>query len=122
MWIEEPAFSSRPAERILIETTADPAATPVRQIVKLVAVDDPIFDPLFKRSVVRIAWRAEDALTADHDLSATRVCGNVVPATQGRRAVDRFVVGAGRRGRRSGRRRAPSCAPAPTGGRCCCTR
>ena len=36
-----------------------------------------------------------DALRADHDLKRTVVRGNLVPATEGRRATDRFVTSRG---------------------------
>jgi predicted phage baseplate assembly protein len=42
--------------------------------------------------VVRIAWSDQDALRSAHDLTRTRVRGNLVPATEGRRATDRFVT------------------------------
>src|SRR5262249_13387095 len=96
MLIEEPAVALQRDQWLLIDTAADPEADPpVRQIVKLVEVGDPAQDPLFPARVVRIVWRAEDALEADHHLEHTRIAANIVPATQGRLAVDRFVVARG---------------------------
>jgi hypothetical protein len=44
-------------------------------------------------AVTRIAWQSSDALTVARDLSKTRVIGNIVTATQGRTAVEAFVIG-----------------------------
>lgn len=93
MWIERPARPLAHDQLILIDTKADPEADePLRQIVQLVGLPLETTDPLFGRPVAQITWRTRDALRADHDLTRTRVAGNVVPATQGRRAVERFIV------------------------------
>ena len=39
------------------------------------------------------AWDQADALTRDHDLTHTIVFGNLLPATQGQRFTESFVVG-----------------------------
>ena len=65
----------------------------MREIVTLVDVDSaPTTDPLYGVGVVRVAWRAADALRFQHDLDRTRVGANLVPATQGRRATERFIA------------------------------
>ncbi|MBK8211874.1 MAG: baseplate J/gp47 family protein [Rhodospirillales bacterium] len=94
MWIEDPGFPLPPGQLLLIDTAAESAADPpVREIVKLVPADSaPTTDPLYGVPVVKVAWRAEDALKFEHDLTRTRVGGNLVPATQGRRCTERFVT------------------------------
>ncbi len=94
MWIEDPGSTPlAPDQLVLIDTTAEPEADPpVREIVRLVEVDPPITDPLYGVQLVRIAWRAEDALRFEHDLTRTRLGGNLVPATQGRRSAERFIT------------------------------
>ncbi|HEV8322823.1 MAG TPA: hypothetical protein VG389_14510 [Myxococcota bacterium] len=93
MWIEAPAVALQRGQRLLIDTTADPEADPpLREIVELVEVDAPIDDPLYGVKVVRLAWGARDALRFEHDLTRTRAGANLVPATQGRRFVERFIV------------------------------
>jgi hypothetical protein len=94
MWIEVPGVPLLPGQLLLIDTApASPADPALREIVKLVRVDStPTTDKLFNKSVIRVAWRAEDALKVDHDLTRTRVGGNLVPATQGRRYTERFVT------------------------------
>jgi hypothetical protein len=93
MWIERPLRPLTKGQLILIDTTADPPADePLRQIVQIVA--DPIdaVDLLFGTLLTQIEWRAQDELRADHDLNRTIVAANLVPATQGRRAIDTFIV------------------------------
>jgi hypothetical protein len=93
MLIEDPGPGLAVDQLLLIDTSAAAEAdAPLREIVKLTAVDDPITDPLYGVTVVRVAWRDEDKLQAAHDLGRTRVRGNLVPATQGRRTTDTFVT------------------------------
>ena len=72
-------------------TTADPA---IRQLVMLTEIEE-MEDPLFGLMVTRIGWRKEDALRHHHDLTRTQLAGNLVPATQGLRRTEHFVVGEG---------------------------
>jgi hypothetical protein len=94
MWIEAPGVELPEGHLLVIDTTTRPGDAPVREIVKLVEVDAPQEDPLSSVTVVRIAWRPEDALRFEHDLTGirTRVGGNLVPATQGRRVNERFIT------------------------------
>jgi len=81
-----------PGQTLLIDTagptTADP---PVRQFVHVATVTEQT-DPLTGHFATRITWPASDALVRDHDLTRTVLAGNIVPATQGRRRQDAFVV------------------------------
>jgi hypothetical protein len=47
-------------------------------------------------AVTRIAWRSDDPLLTDRDLTRTTVVGNIVPATQGRTiSGERFLITTG---------------------------
>lgn len=77
---------------ILIDTHAEnPADPPAREIVHLTEVT-PQRDDLFSKDVTRLRWSAEEALRSDHDLTRTKIAGNVVPATQGRRYTETFAI------------------------------
>ncbi|HXT30462.1 MAG TPA: baseplate J/gp47 family protein [Vicinamibacterales bacterium] len=92
MWIERPGRQLAAGQLLLIDTTAEPPADPPRrEIVLLTSVADAD-DLLYGTPLSRITWRAEDALKTDHDLTRTTVGANLVPATQGRRHIDNFVV------------------------------
>jgi hypothetical protein len=110
-------FGFQLGQALLIETaTATSADPPLRQIVRLVEVDE-ICDPLFLTSVnaggppimtcptspptdpapsavTRITWSSDDALTDARDLLATIVIGNIANATQGRTVLgEAFMIG-----------------------------
>ncbi|MEU4244755.1 baseplate J/gp47 family protein [Actinoplanes sp. NPDC026619] len=100
MWVAGTGFGFRPADPIhgtpgtalLIETAAPvPAEAPAVDVVHLTAAEESV-DPLFAKPVTRLAWDATEALTADHALERTVLAGNLVPATQGRRHSETFVV------------------------------
>jgi hypothetical protein len=95
MWVEDHDLNFFAGQLLLIETdgatTADP---PLRQIVRLAGTPakeevDKVFVPT---NVTRFFWVAEDALLKDRDLTRTRVKGNLVPATQGRRFTESFAI------------------------------
>jgi len=97
MWLDDPAHDLDlvPGLALLLDTTpTDPGHANVRQIVELTFVAEEV-DPVFGTNVTHVRWRAADALVHDHDLTRTRVCGNLVPATQGRRYAESFVIDAG---------------------------
>jgi hypothetical protein len=77
---------------LLIDTqAAESIDPPVREVVHLTAAEETT-DPLFGVAVTRLAWAQEEALTRDHDLTRTRLAGNLLPATEGRRYTERFAV------------------------------
>jgi uncharacterized phage protein gp47/JayE len=110
MYVLGQGFDFFADQRLLIETQAQGAAEPpLRQIVRLLepADTDRLCDPLYPpptseelggaappvlacpgtpqgTAVTLIRWRAEDALTADRDLTRTTLAGNLVVATQAR--------------------------------------
>jgi hypothetical protein len=78
---------------LLIDTPAVVSADPPwREIVRIVGAPQQSTDLLRNQPVTRIAWRVDDALQFDHDLSRTTLAGNVVPATEGRRHIEAFVI------------------------------
>lgn len=113
-------YEFQSGQQLLIETKAETTADlPLRQIVQLVEVEEEC-DLLFTRpvdpatrppyltcpvsppaataptAVTRIAWRPEDKLSAERDLTRTTIVGNIVPATQGRTVSNEpFVVTTG---------------------------
>ncbi len=93
MWLVGDALGLVPGSRLLIQTDLDGES--IRQIVTLTAVSAD-FDPLFPSGtgtkLTRIAWDSSDALTRARDLTRTRAGGNLVPATQGVRAGERFAT------------------------------
>jgi hypothetical protein len=96
MWVEDPGrdLALSPGIALLIDTTPeDPGHPNVRQIVTLTAAI-PELDPVFGKQLVHLRWGADDALAHEHDLTRTQIKGNLVPATQGRRHVESFAIGA----------------------------
>lgn len=93
MWLVGDSLGLVPGCRLLIQT--DLPGESIRQIVTLTeAADD--FDPLFPpgtgTKLTRIKWGEGDALARARDLTATRIGGNIVPASQGVRATERFAT------------------------------
>jgi uncharacterized phage protein gp47/JayE len=122
MYVLGQGFKFAPGQLLLIETDAPSSADPpLRQIVRLLGADqggpatelcDPLFPPPSaaalggrpppvlacpgapqETAVTQIRWRPEDALTADRDLTRTRLAGNLVVTTQGlTQPVERFAI------------------------------
>src|SRR5258708_4744805 len=77
---------------LLIDTAAStPADPPVRHVAHLTAAIEEN-DALFGVPVTHLAWDPTEALTAEHDLTRAVLAGNLVPAVQGRRCVETFVI------------------------------
>jgi hypothetical protein len=82
---------------LLIQT--DLPGESIREIVHIIAsetrlVTDEIYPIAAPPTLVTwIAWAPAEALTRDHDLTNTIVFGNLLPATQGQRFFESFVVG-----------------------------
>lgn len=100
MWVAGINHNFQPGQAMLIDTAAETTADPpIRQIVHLIALTSDELpaettDPLFGNApVTRIRWSPSEALQQDHDLTRTTLCGNVLPATQGRRQSTSFVAG-----------------------------
>lgn len=99
-WIEGIGHQLKAGTALLLDTRAAvPADPPNREVVHLLIDGDELTDPIFGKNVTHIVWGAHEALRRDHDItiddlgdSRTAIVGNLVPATQGRRATDSFVV------------------------------
>ena len=77
---------------LLIDTAAPTAVDePVRELVHLTAASEQT-DPLYGVAVTHLVWDATEALRFDHDLQRTVLAGNLVPAVQGERFTEAFVI------------------------------
>jgi len=95
MWVQRPARALAAGQVLVIETAGPSSADPpIRARVTLVEAALET-DALFGQALTRIAWRPEDALRVAHDLTRSVLGGNLVPATHGRRRLERFVIGDG---------------------------
>lgn len=99
MWVENHGLGLEAGDRLLIETQVRPADPPVREIVQLLITPIEEEDTLFSQPVTHLIWRKADALQFDHDLTLdkdgspkTILAGNLVPAVQGRRYTETFVI------------------------------
>ena len=77
-----------------------PADPPSAAVVHLTGAVEEV-DQLFGVAMTRIAWDGREALPPTHDLTRTVLAGNLVPAAEGRRYTETFVIdpraGLGRR-------------------------
>jgi hypothetical protein len=79
-----------PGQQLLLDTpAADSADPPVRELVQVSALADAE-DQLLGQQVTQVLLEAPT--TQDHDLYRTVVAGNIVPAVQGLRQTDAFVI------------------------------
>ena len=79
-----------PGQQLLLDTpAADGADPPVRELVQVSAVTDAE-DELLGQQLTQVLLAAPT--TQDHDLYRTVVAGNIVPAVQGLRQSDTFVI------------------------------
>ncbi|MHA7291333.1 baseplate J/gp47 family protein [Arthrobacter sp. MDT3-24] len=100
MWVKGQAFGfpvGDPKEGIvglalLIDTAAPTAADPpVREVVHLTgAVLES--DPLYNEKLTHLTWDASEALAFEHALDRTVLAGNLVPAVEGLRFSEQFVI------------------------------
>ena len=93
MYVMGHGFAFFANQRLLIDTggvtTAD---APIRELVTLNANGLELVDPVFNTQITQIAWRPEDALKHHHDLTRTKLAGNLVPVTQGLRHTEHFAI------------------------------
>lgn len=93
MWVAGHGFAFGSGVALLIQT--DLPGESIRQVVRLSEVEeafDPLFAPAPGAAVTRIAWRADDALKRERDLTATLLGGNLLPATQGLRLQEEIAI------------------------------
>ena len=78
---------------LLIDTAGVTSAdAPVRELVTLNAGGLELVDPVFNVQITQISWRPDDALRHHHDLTRTKLAGNLVPVTQGLRHTEHFAI------------------------------
>ena len=100
MWILNQGFDFQPQidagnMPLLIQT--DLPGESIRKVVHLTSATE-MSDPIYLTGdaptpVTQITWDASEALTRDHDLTRTRLAGNLLNATQGQRFNESFAVG-----------------------------
>jgi hypothetical protein len=97
MWVAGHGFDfkSQPNLPLLIQT--DLPGESIREVVHLTGAKQE-WDRVYLTGgkptpVTLISWGMAEALTRDHDLTATHLAGNLLPATQGQRFAESFVVG-----------------------------
>jgi hypothetical protein len=84
-----------PGTALLIQT--DLPGESIREVVHVISALES-FDGIFLTNgaptpITLIGWSQAEALTRDHDLTQTRLAGNLLPATQGQRFAEPFAVG-----------------------------
>ena len=83
-------FAANASQQLLIDTAGPTSADPpVREIVVIGNVAE-ITDPVFAVPLTRIDLEAPT--TVEHDLGRTHYAGNLLPAVQGARATETFVI------------------------------
>lgn len=103
MWLLGAGFgfaTKPPWTPLLIQT--DLPGESIREVVHVIS-ETVVQDEIFGNPgpppgppptpVTRITWSQTEALTRDHDLTNTRLAGNLLPATQGQRFSEAFAVG-----------------------------
>jgi hypothetical protein len=92
LWVQGTGYGFAIGQAILIQT--DLPGDSQRRVVHLTEIGHEATDPLFGDTpVTRIVWGPDEALDRAIDLTRTTLGGNIVPATQGRRARDVFAIG-----------------------------
>lgn len=77
---------------LLIDTAAQTAADPpVREVVHLTRAIEEV-DPLYGIALTHLTWDATEGLAFEHSLDRTVLAGNLVPAVEGRRFTEQFVI------------------------------
>jgi hypothetical protein len=83
-----------PGQQLLLDTPAASSADPsTREVVTVLATEetsDPLLGDPPPTRLTRVFLQSPT--TEDHDLSITQVAGNLVPAVQGQRQSDKFVI------------------------------
>ena|SRR5271157_1840308 len=98
MWLLGHGFkfvTNSPGTALLIQT--DLPGESIREVMHVTSSSE-IWDEIFLTGgsptpVTYITWSAQEALKRDHDLTNTRLAGNLLPATQGQRFSESFCVG-----------------------------
>jgi hypothetical protein len=91
IWIVGKGFGFTPGihQQLLIDTKPDSADPPVRELISIGEVAE-VEDPVFAVWLTRLDLEAPTVF--EHDLATTHYAGNLVPAVQGSRANESFVI------------------------------
>lgn len=96
MWVKRQGLQFFDGQLLLIESDGATLADPkIREIVRVKRIKDTVYeatDDLFNKQLTLLEWYGDTALQHDHDLTQTRVVGNLIPATQGTRCVEKFMI------------------------------
>ena len=97
MWVLGHGFKFKSQQNLALLIQTDLPGESIREVVHITDAK-PIWDRVYLTNgtptpVTWISWGAADALTRDHDLTSTHLAGNLLPATQGQRFSESFVVG-----------------------------
>lgn len=79
-----------PGQQLLLDSPAANTADPPARELVTVAAQDEMLDALRNVKLTRIGLQAPTALA--HDLGATTIAGNIVPAVQGVRHTEQFTL------------------------------
>jgi hypothetical protein len=100
MWIDghghalpvgDPQLGTTGIALLLDTAAANPVDPPVREVVHLLAAVEET-DRLLGNDVTHLRWDPTEALAAEHDLRRTTLAGNLVPAVEGHRYAETFVI------------------------------
>ena len=89
--VSDPQLGATGLAVLLDTAAASPADPPTRAVVHLTGATEE-FDQLYGIPVTRLSWDATEALAAEHALERTVLAGNLVPAVEGRRYAETFVI------------------------------
>lgn len=96
MWVIGHGLSFLDGQLLLLESNGATIADPnIRETVRVKRVQNTVYeftDKLFNIDVTLLEWYADTALLYYHDLTQSRVVGNLVPATQGTRNTEGFII------------------------------
>jgi hypothetical protein len=93
MWVGSHGLGLTPGVSLLLDTTPADAGLPnIRELARIGSADEQV-DRLYNVSVTHIVF--QQATTEPHDLNATTVRGNLIPATQGLRHTEAFAIESG---------------------------
>jgi hypothetical protein len=90
MWVVGHDLGLTPGLTLLVDTTPTETGLPnIREVAQLKSLEEQT-DALYGKQVTRLVF--ESALAQSHDLAATTVKGNLIPATQGLRRTETFAI------------------------------
>ncbi len=101
LWLHGHGLGLHAGQQLLLETTAeDGVDRPQRELIVVVGTPTEDFDSVFPDPVTAVFPAPVTRISLDpsaspkqvHDLSRTRIAGNLIPATQGRRREEQVTI------------------------------